>query len=260
VASMMMVRIPGPKSPAPAVGQLKPGEFFEGEALAADAKKPKRPKPTGPDVKVLLQDFAGDGAGASTWADSKGSAISFELKDAKKKSNADDKVLEVKYKHLEGGWCGVFAGANGEVDCSFAKALVVKVFSSKPLEFGISMEDLDKNKIDATLGFVNDYSGWTYMANLKLAGFERVGVHLPLALRLLQFDIGFGSKGYTSYDKGRYARPHKREIVYGISLNSAQLLDESLSESSRSGAIYTTTHKALEFYHVPVEKEYHHTL
>lgn len=125
---------------------------------------------------------------------------------------------------------------------------------------GYKHNEHDKNKIDAVLGFVNDYSGWTYMANFKLAGFERVGIHLPLALRLLQFDIGFGSKGYTSYDKGRYARPHKREIVYGISLNSAQLLDESLSESSRSGAIYTTTHKALEFYHIPVEKEYQHTL
>jgi len=113
-----------------------------------------------------------------------------------------------------------------------------------------------RNFVHESLGFQNDYSGWTYMVNFKLAGFERVGVHLPLALRLMQFDVGYRSQGYSTYDKDKYARRKHREIVYGISLNSAQLLDESLSESSRHGVLYTAGHKFLEFYHVPVEKEF----
>lgn len=117
-----------------------------------------------------------------------------------------------------------------------------------------------RNFVHESLGVVNDYSGWTYMVNFKLAGFERVGIHLPLALRLMQLDLGFRSQGYSTYDKGRYARRMRREIVYGISLNSAQLLDESMSESSRHGGLYTAAHKFLEFYHVPVDKEYNHDL
>ncbi|HEY1405573.1 MAG TPA: DUF2279 domain-containing protein, partial [Spirochaetota bacterium] len=118
----------------------------------------------------------------------------------------------------------------------------------------------DKNRIDQTLGFVNDYSGWTFMANFKLAGFEQFKIHLPLALRLVQLDLGYRTKGYTSYDKGKYARPHRRDIVYGISLNTAQLFDESLSEDSKSGGAYIAAHKLLEFYHVPIDKEFEHQL
>ena len=117
-----------------------------------------------------------------------------------------------------------------------------------------------KNFVKMGLEAVNDYSGWTYMVNFKLAGFERVGVHLPLALRLMQFDLGYRSQGYSTYDKNKYARRKHREIVYGISLNSAQLFEESVSESSRHGGLYTAGHKFLEFYHVPVDKEYNHDL
>ncbi|HEY1405982.1 MAG TPA: DUF2279 domain-containing protein [Spirochaetota bacterium] len=117
-----------------------------------------------------------------------------------------------------------------------------------------------RNFVRLGLESVNDYSGWTYMMNFKLAGFERIGVHLPLALRLIQFDLGYRTLGYSTYDKHQYARPFKREIVYGISLNSAQLFDESISNESKHGGAYTTMHKFLEFYHVPVEKEFSHTL
>ncbi len=103
------------------------------------------------------------------------------------------------------------------------------------------------------LEFVNDYSGWRTMIDFKLAGFERVGVKLPLALRVLQLDIGFCSRGYANYDKGKYERPKSRNLIFGLSLNSAQLMDESFTSESR-GSLYGAAHRALEYYHVPVEK------
>jgi hypothetical protein len=116
------------------------------------------------------------------------------------------------------------------------------------------------NKATRALDFVDDYSGWTYFVNFKLAGFERVGVHLPLALRLIQFDFGYRTKGYCSYDRERWANPKReRDIVFGISLNSAQLLEESWG-SNEKGGLYNTGHKFLEYYHVPIEKEYEHAL
>ncbi|HEY1405947.1 MAG TPA: DUF2279 domain-containing protein [Spirochaetota bacterium] len=110
------------------------------------------------------------------------------------------------------------------------------------------------NAAKASLEFVNDYSGWRTMINLKLAGFERVGVHLPLALRLVQFDIGYDSRGYSNYDRGKYARSKTRNMLFGVSLNSAQLLEESVDSGHRN-TLYSVAHKALEYYHVPIEKK-----
>jgi uncharacterized protein YfiM (DUF2279 family) len=105
-----------------------------------------------------------------------------------------------------------------------------------------------------TLGFVNDYSGWTFMLNIKPAGFEQVGVHVPLVFRLLQFDVGYYTRGYSNYDKGKYARPHERDFCVGISINFAQLFTESWSSESR-GAGYSFSRKFLEYYHIPADKE-----
>ena len=102
------------------------------------------------------------------------------------------------------------------------------------------------------LEFVNDYSGWNTMVNFKLAGFSNIGVHLPLALRLIQFDIGYETRGYSNYDTVAGITHREIHLCYGISLNSAQLLDESW-EWERGGG-YHAAHRFLEYYHVPVQK------
>jgi len=104
----------------------------------------------------------------------------------------------------------------------------------------------------AFLDFVTDYSGYTYLMNFKLAGFRNLGVHLPLALRLIQLDIGYETRGYGNADTHAGVTYRERNLRFGISLNSAQLLDESW-EWKRGGG-YHTAHRFLEFYEIPVHK------
>jgi Predicted periplasmic lipoprotein (DUF2279) len=110
------------------------------------------------------------------------------------------------------------------------------------------------SKIKEGLGLVNDYSGWKYMFNLKFAGFENLGFKVPMGLRILQIDLGFYTRGYSAYDKGDYSRPYTRNIFVGISINSAQVLKESVEPDSR-GSLYKTSHAFLEIYHLPLGYE-----
>lgn len=112
------------------------------------------------------------------------------------------------------------------------------------------------NAVKTALEFVNDYSGWRTMLDIKLAGFDRIGVKLPYALRLMQFNIGYCSRGYANYDRGRFERPKTRNMIFGVSINSAQMLDESFP-SDNHGMLYGAAHRALEYYHLPVEKAHY---
>jgi len=104
----------------------------------------------------------------------------------------------------------------------------------------------------AFLDFVTDYSGFTYLVNFKLAGFSNLGIHLPLVLRLIQFDVGYETRGYGNADTHAGVTHRERNLRFGISLNSAQLLDESW-EWKRGGG-YHVAHRFLEFYEIPVHK------
>jgi hypothetical protein len=110
------------------------------------------------------------------------------------------------------------------------------------------------SKLKEGLGLVNDYSGWKTMINFKLAGFENLGLRVPLGLRLVQLDFGFYTRGYSAYDTGKFAGHHTRNIFVGISINSAQVLKESVEPDSR-GSLYKTSHAFLEVYHLPLGYE-----
>ncbi|MGL4368385.1 MAG: DUF2279 domain-containing protein, partial [Spirochaetota bacterium] len=100
------------------------------------------------------------------------------------------------------------------------------------------------------LNSVNDYSGYKTMINFKFDGFRRIGFDIPLALQLLQFDIGYYTKGFSQYDDNRDVQSNKkRYLCAGISLNAARILD--LSWQKNRNGFYTASHRALEFYHIP---------
>jgi hypothetical protein len=117
----------------------------------------------------------------------------------------------------------------------------------------------EKSVFKSSLEFVNDYSGWKTMLNFKFAGFENLGIKVPLALRLIQLDIGYYTRGFGYYDKGKYASEKRRVVFYGVSVNSAEVLKESWDESSRGG-LYKASHTFLEYYHLPLGYEKANTL
>lgn len=119
-------------------------------AKALEAKRKAAPK-----GDSLLQDFAvpDDGLGG-TWKDDKGSTLEMTFRATPKKDKADDRTCYLKYNLVDGGWCGIWyrAGTTWDgVDFTTAKALVAKVFSEKPLIFGVSLEDVNKHKVDTVL-------------------------------------------------------------------------------------------------------------
>jgi hypothetical protein len=108
------------------------------------------------------------------------------------------------------------------------------------------------DKVKYTLDFVNDYSGWEYTFNFKIAGFKNLGFDVPLVLRLLNVDFGFDTKGYTKYDNGRFPHDKQRNIFLGLSINSAQLLSEIWPVEHRN-KLYTASHTFLEYYRLPYQ-------
>jgi hypothetical protein len=106
-----------------------------------------------------------------------------------------------------------------------------------------------------SLDFVNDYSAWKFMLNFKFAGFRNLGFNVPLALRILQLDVGYYTRGYSNYDKGKWARPHERDVFVGISVNSAQVIEETWGEY-RDNSSYKVSHTFFEYYHVPLDAQH----
>ncbi len=107
--------------------------------------------------------------------------------------------------------------------------------------------------IKYSLDIVNDYSGMQYIMNFKPAGFRNLGFDVPFALRILSIDMGWYTKGYTHFDKGRFRDGEERDIFIGISINSAQLLSEIWAEEHRNTA-YTIAHTTLEYYALPYDR------
>ena len=155
--AMDLSKVPGmglsPSAPGDStvwIGALFPVEGAVAAAAPAAAVIPANLK----GVTVVLQDFdVEDATTYGPWKDDKGSKIEITHQPAKKKDNPDDKMIVIHYNMIEGGWCGVWHRAGddaswGGVDLSNGKLIVLKVFTSKPMEIGVSLEDLNKLKFD----------------------------------------------------------------------------------------------------------------
>lgn len=110
------------------------------------------------------------------------------------------------------------------------------------------------------IDFVSDYSGFKYMFNFKLAGFERIGYQLPPYLRYLQFDLGYYTRGYSdSYDfETKDFHNPSRTWFFGASINVAELIRDLFEDKSSMAA--TIASKPFEYYHLPLGIEYENEL
>ncbi|OHD64158.1 MAG: hypothetical protein A2176_00775 [Spirochaetes bacterium RBG_13_51_14] len=105
--------------------------------------------------------------------------------------------------------------------------------------------------------FMDDYSGWKFLANIKLAGFRYVGLKVPDFIKYIQFDVGYYTTGYTTYDyrwgelertfnrKGR-----ERNIYIGISVNLAEVIKDFFSDTNSLAC--RALQQPFTYYHVPL--------
>lgn len=105
--------------------------------------------------------------------------------------------------------------------------------------------------------FMDDYSGWRFMANIKLAGFRYVGVKIPEFLRYVQFDIGYYTTGYTKYDyawgeleKTFNIRGKERNVYIGISVNLAEFIKDFFTD--KESLACRALQQPFKYYHVPL--------
>lgn len=143
------------QNPGKSVLSIGPVKWTEGSFAAAGAAStgaaaPVAEAPKGTGQRVVLQNFASTESGINgSYADTNGSSISYELKDAKKKGDAKDKMLSVKYKLVGGGWCGIWhrAGDGWDgVNCTNAVAVEMTVYTAKPMVIGMSLKDGTNNQ------------------------------------------------------------------------------------------------------------------
>ncbi len=113
----------------------------------------------------------------------------------------------------------------------------------------------------AKLGFfLDDYSGWKFMVNIKLAGFKNAGLKAPEFLRFIMIDVGYHSMGYTEYDNSftsrvynrfHYSIGHKRrEAFIGVSINCAEIVKEFFTDKESFAC--RAAQQPFKYYHIPV--------
>lgn len=98
---------------------------------------------------------------------------------------------------------------------------------------------------------VEDYSGQTYLFITKASAIPVLQENK--VLRYLEFAIGYGSRGYKPGDA---TQVRSRNVYYGISLNLAQLLDDTVfheknNATYKSAGTQRVTHNILELIQVP---------
>jgi hypothetical protein len=104
--------------------------------------------------------------------------------------------------------------------------------------------------------FLDDYSGWKFMANIKLAGFCYVGLPVPEFIRYIQFDVGYYATGYTKYDY-RWAEMERafnrkgkeRNVFIGISLNIVEIIKDFFPDKDNLAC--RAVQQPFKYYHVP---------
>jgi len=97
--------------------------------------------------------------------------------------------------------------------------------------------------------FPLDYTGWKYMINIKLSGFQNIGLDTPEFIRYVMIDIGYYTRGYTKYDD-RYINLNRRRFWYiGISVNMIEVIKDLFTDknsfASRAGQ------QIFKYYHLP---------
>ncbi len=108
--------------------------------------------------------------------------------------------------------------------------------------------------------FLDDYSGWKFMANIKLAGFKNVGVKIPEFLRYIQFDVGYYTTGFTKYDY-RWGetqmminrKNRERNMFIGISVNLAEFVKDCFKDPETLAS--RALQQPFKYYHVPLGAE-----
>lgn len=92
-----------------------------------------------------------------------------------------------------------------------------------------------------------DYSGQTYLLVAKAAALPALRQHQPL--RYLELAVGYGTRGYEPNEGAGAVR--SRHGYVGISLNLAEILDDTLFKDSRNSRSQRITHQVLEYVQVP---------
>jgi hypothetical protein len=103
----------------------------------------------------------------------------------------------------------------------------------------------------------DDYSGWKFMANIKLAGFRYLGLPMPEFLKYIQFDVGYYSTGFTKYDynwaeiERAFNRKGKERNVYiGISLNFVEVVKDFFKDTNSLAC--RAVQQPVKYYHIPL--------
>lgn len=100
----------------------------------------------------------------------------------------------------------------------------------------------------------DDFGGMVVMANIKLAGFREVGIDIPNFMRYIMIDVGYGVKGYTSYDRraawDNYQYPRKSQNLYvGISINFVEVIKDFFKDQQSLAC--RATQQVFKYYHIP---------
>jgi hypothetical protein len=158
-ASMMMVRIPKGEGPV-----LDASAVAEAPKASVENKKPAASSALGASAEVVLQDFQTDDKGVySPWKDEKGSVLSYVLEPVKPHGKAGEKMITIKYNHVGGGWCGLFCRAGEDwngLNIGKPKYITFRVFSEKPVAFGLVVQDEVKNEIKVEVPMTEESPKW----------------------------------------------------------------------------------------------------
>jgi len=167
--------------------------------------------------------------------------------------------------------------------------LSIEVGDAYSGENGFSFEDITANMVGITLGYLlekypladkfvgysatyiptryyrdhpnmlwkfpDDYSGWKFMLNFKLAGFEYLGIKLPDFLRYVMLDVGFYARNYTKYDNHGLGedkslwRETRRYWFVGASVNMMEVVNSCFD---RKASFWNSAlQQPFKYYHVP---------
>ncbi len=109
--------------------------------------------------------------------------------------------------------------------------------------------------------FPDDYSGWKFLVNFKLAGLRELGLDVPDFLRYIMIDVGYYCRGYTKYEQGpskylsSYANPEKKQNLFiGVSLNFAELIKDMYHDKNSLSC--RALQQPFRYYHLPISRNY----
>lgn len=106
------------------------------------------------------------------------------------------------------------------------------------------------------LATCNDYSGWKYMMNFRLAGFRKIGFDTPDFFDYISIDFGYYTKGYSVYDSADMKET--RHIYAGFSINMMEVVDDIFG--NKQTLANTATQRIFKYYRLPLRKDYDYNI